>query len=36
MRSLAMHWHDNHCEGRLREREDYMMVLEMDCQTQNE
>lgn len=31
-----MHWPDNHCEERLREQEDYMMVLEMDCQTQSE
>lgn len=31
-----MHWHDKHCEERLCEQEDYMMVLERDCQTQSE
>jgi hypothetical protein len=31
-----MHWHDKHGEEKLREQEDYMMVLVMDCQTQSE
>jgi hypothetical protein len=31
-----MHWHDKHCEEKLREQKDCMTVLEMDCQMQSE